>query len=110
MGLLGVILGTTAIKMLPAAAVIGRGMHTQQKIKRRVRSLLHPHRKDVIIMKKSTLAIMIVVLAAIAGALTTCYFYLRRREAELDEYEQLLFSEDFSNEIVPEMDEEAVMA
>ena len=26
------------------------------------------------------------------------YMYLRRREAELDEYEQLLFSEDFSHE------------
>ncbi len=32
--------------------------------------------------------------------------YLRRREAELDEYEQLLFSEDFSHEEGDDVSEE----
>ena len=41
-----------------------------------------------------------------AGALGAAFFYLRRREEELDEYEQLLFSEDYSEEM-GEMPEQA---
>ena len=37
-------------------------------------------------------------LAAAVGALVAGALYLRRREKELDEYEQLLFSEDFSDD------------
>ena len=71
---------------------------TGKKIEKRVREALRPQKEDVITMKKSTFAAILVFFAAIAGALTAAYMYLRRREAELDEYEQLLFSEDFSHE------------
>lgn len=49
-------------------------------------------------MKKSTVAAIVALLAAVVGALVAAFVYLRRREAELDEYERLLFSEDFSHE------------
>ncbi|MEG2843768.1 MAG: phosphatase [Ruthenibacterium sp.] len=49
-------------------------------------------------MKKSTLIAWVAFFSAIAGALAAAYFYIQRREAELDEYEQLLFSEDFCDE------------
>ena len=49
-------------------------------------------------MKKSCLVAVITVLAAVAGALAAVAVYLHRREKELDEYEQLLFSEDFKDE------------
>ena len=45
-------------------------------------------------MKKSTFAALVVFLATAVGSLTAAWLYLRRREKELDEYEQLLFSED----------------
>lgn len=53
-------------------------------------------------MKRSTFAGILVFLAAAVGALTAAWLYIRRREKELDEYEQLLFSEDFD-----EFDDEA---
>lgn len=46
-------------------------------------------------MKKTgTFAAMILFLSAAVGALTAAWLYIRRREKELDEYEQLLFSDD----------------
>ncbi|MEG2053307.1 MAG: phosphatase [Oscillospiraceae bacterium] len=48
-------------------------------------------------MKKSTLFTGTMILAAVAGALAAGYVYLYKREKELDEYEQLLFSEEFTN-------------
>ena len=81
----------------PALAA-GEACRTGKKIEKRVREALRPQKEDVITMKKSTFAAILVFFAAIAGALTAAYMYLRRREAELDEYEQLLFSEDFSHE------------
>lgn len=50
-------------------------------------------------MKKSTFAAILIALAAVAGVLAALYVYVLRREKELDEYEQLLFSEDFNDEI-----------
>lgn len=61
--------------------------------------------KGEISMKKSTFVTLLVVFAAIAGALGALYFYVLRREKELDEYEQLLFSEDFNDEIPADFDE-----
>lgn len=58
--------------------------------------------KGEITMKKSTFVTLLVVFAAVAGALGALYFYVLRREKELDEYEQLLFSEDFNDEILAE--------
>lgn len=54
--------------------------------------------EEVVVMKKSTWIAILVAFAAAVGALVAVCVYLRRREAELDEYEQLLFSEDFSHE------------
>lgn len=87
------------------AARVGRKVYqTGKNMEQRVEEALHPHKEDVITMKKTTFAAILVLFAALAGALAAAYFYLRRREAELDEYEQLLFSEDFSHE---EADESA---
>ncbi len=55
--------------------------------------------QEVVTMKKSTLIALFVALAAVAGVLGALYVYVLRREKELDEYEQLLFSEDFNEDI-----------
>ena len=62
--------------------------------------------REGVFMKKSTLVALLVVLAAVAGALGALYFYVLRREKELDEYEQLLFSEDFNDELPADFEEE----
>ena len=49
-------------------------------------------------MKKSTLLSLIVFLAAVAGAVGAAYYYVARKEKELDEYEQLLFCQDYDDE------------
>ena len=72
-----------ALGAAQTALAAGEAYRTGKKIEKRVREALRPQKEDVI---------------TIAGALTAAYMYLRRREAELDEYEQLLFSEDFSHE------------
>ena len=48
-------------------------------------------------MKKSCLIAVIATLAAVAGALAAVAVYLHRREKELDEYERLLFSDDYDD-------------
>ena len=48
-------------------------------------------------MKKSCLIAVIATLAAVAGALAAAAVYLHRREKELDEYERLLFSDDYDD-------------
>lgn len=58
-------------------------------------------KENEIIMKKSTFGAMVVGLAAATGALAAGAIYLYRREKELDEYEKLLFSDEF-NDSVPE--------
>ena len=59
---------------------------------------------EVVTMKKSTLISLLVALAAVAGVLGALYVYVLRRERELDEYEQLLFSEDFNDDLPEEED------
>ena len=49
-------------------------------------------------MKNSCLIAVAATLAAVAGALTAVAIYLRRREKELDEYERLLFSDDYEDD------------
>lgn len=49
-------------------------------------------------MKKSTFGAALAFLAAAAGVLTAIALYLRRREQELDEYEKLLFSDEYDDE------------
>lgn len=48
-------------------------------------------------MKKSTFGAVLAFLFAAAGALTTAALYLYHREKELDEYERLLFSDDYDD-------------
>ena len=47
--------------------------------------------------KKSTFGAVLLFLAAAVGMLTAVALYLRRREKELDEYEKLLFSDEFED-------------
>lgn len=49
-------------------------------------------------MKKSTFGAVLAFLFAAAGALTAAALYLYRREKELDEYERLLFSDEYGDE------------
>lgn len=48
-------------------------------------------------MKKSTSGAVLAFLFAAAGALTAAALYLYHREKELDEYERLLFSDDYDD-------------
>ena len=48
-------------------------------------------------MKKSTFGAALAFLAAVAGVLTAVALYLYRREKELDEYEKLLFSDEYDD-------------
>lgn len=48
-------------------------------------------------MKKSTFGAVLTFLFAAAGALTAAALYLYHREKELDEYERLLFSDDYDD-------------
>ncbi len=64
--------------------------------------VMHQPKKsgEAIEMKKSTVIALFVALAAIAGVLGVLYCYVLRREKELDEYEQLLFNEDFADDFI----------
>ena len=48
-------------------------------------------------MKKTTFGAVQAFLFAAAGALTAAALYLHLREKELDEYERLLFSDDYDD-------------
>ena len=48
-------------------------------------------------MKKTTFGAVLAFLFAAAGALTAAALYLYYREKELDEYERLLFSDDYDD-------------
>lgn len=61
--------------------------------------------EEVYDVKKSTVIALMVALAAVAGVLGALYFYVLRREKELDEYEQLLFSEDFNEDMLDPVDD-----
>ena len=58
-------------------------------------------------MKKSTFGAVLAFLFAASGALTAAALYLYRREKELDEYERLLFSDEYEDED-DDFDEEPV--
>ena len=49
-------------------------------------------------MKKTTFGAVLAFLFAAAGALTAAALYLYHREKELDEYERLLFSDDYDDD------------
>ncbi len=72
-----------------------------ERLKKRAHKRLHPNKEEIIV-KKSTFAAILAFIAAATGALVAAALYIRRREKELDEYEQLLFSEDFNDSIEEE--------
>lgn len=90
-------------KAVAAAGAVKKFSHFKRGVRRR----LHPKKEDVITMKKSTFAAIMVFLSAAVGALVAAYMYIQRREKELDEYEQLLFSEEFNQKVPEEGEEEA---
>lgn len=94
--------GKIAHAVYGAGQLVAAANHIKQKAGRALR----PKKEDVFTMKKSTLIAIVAFLSAVAGALAAAFVYLRRREAELDEYEQLLFSEDFSHEEGDDVSEE----
>ena len=49
-------------------------------------------------MRKTTFGAVLAFLFAAAGALTAAALYLYHREKELDEYERLLFSDDYEDD------------
>lgn len=59
-------------------------------------------------MKKSTFGAVLAFLFAAAGALTAAAIYLYRREKELDEYERLLFNDEYEDEADDDFGEEPV--
>ena len=69
-----------------AVAVFGAQLKSELKKK-------GTKKKGEFTMKKSTVVALLVFLSAVAGALAAGYCYLLKREKELDEYEQMLFSE-----------------
>lgn len=96
---------------LAGIRLLNTGRRAKRKIRRIHKQLnrrLHPVRvkENEIIMKKSTLGIMAIGVAAAAGAVAAGAFYLYRREKELDEYEKLLFDDEFEEETSGEQSEE----
>ncbi len=68
---------------------------------------LTPKKTEVSKMRKSITVALI--LAAIAGALVTVYFYLARRERELNEYEEILFSDDLGEIPTSDLTDEPII-
>lgn len=58
-------------------------------------------------MKKTTFGAVLAFLFAAAGALTAAALYLYHREKELDEYERLLFSDDYDEDDSDAYDDDA---
>ena len=95
------------VKAADAAALAAAVRKNAKALHTRVRELPAWRKENEIVMKKSQFAAVLLFLAAAVGALTAGYLYIRRREKELDEYESLLFSEDFDEDEATEADEPA---
>ncbi len=81
--------GQLMLRPVIAVLTFVAALDIPSRYKNTVKTITKP---EVSIMRKSiTIAI---ILAAVAGALVTVYFYLQRRERELNEYEEILFSDD----------------
>ncbi|MDD3429698.1 MAG: hypothetical protein PHG02_06815 [Oscillospiraceae bacterium] len=100
---MGIIFKTVAVikflKNLKNAGHIAEAKYYQTQAQRYKKHFANQKNcKGEVTMKKSTFVALLVFLAAVAGALGAAYMYLKQREEELDEYERLLFSEDFSED------------
>lgn len=87
--------------MTAAAGLFFKAARFEHQVERRFRR----KKENDVTMKKSVLVAVIAALAAVAGALAAVAVYLHRREQELDEYEKLLFSEEFGEEAAAEAPE-----
>ena len=96
----------TGVRLVTAGA---RAERRLQSFKYKLSRRLYPARvkENEIVMKKSTFGAMVVGLAAATGALAAGAIYLYRREKELDEYEKLLFSDEFNDSVPAEDKAEA---
>ena len=56
-------------------------------------------------MKKSTFWALIAFLAAVCAAIAGVAYYLKKREAELEEYDDMLFNEDYLADYMPKDEE-----
>ena len=74
-----------ALGAAQTALAAGEAYRTGKKIEKRVREALRPQKEDVITMKKSTFAAILVFFAAIAGALTAAYICLLYTSDAADE-------------------------
>lgn len=89
---------TGAVKAGKGAYTAYQVVHAPKRIQKEVQRKLHPKKKEEITMRKSGFVAVIVFLAAAVGALLAAYMYLQRREKELDEYEKLLFGEEYDTD------------
>lgn len=94
-------------RIFSAAVMLGGALQRVSQVKRRAQQTLHREKESGSTMKKSVFIALIAALAAAAGALAAVAVYLHRREKELDEYEHLLFSEDFNDETPESKTDEA---
>ncbi len=56
-------------------------------------------------MKKSTIFAVIAFVAAVAGAMIAVSAYLKKKEQNLKEYEEMLFNEDYLADYMPKDEE-----
>lgn len=61
--------------------------------------------KESTSMKKSTFWSLIAFLAAVCAAIAGVAYYLKKREAELEEYDDMLFNEDYLADYMPKDEE-----
>ena len=57
-------------------------------------------------MKKSTFWSLIAFVVAVCAAVAGVLYYLKKREAELEEYDDMLFNEDYLADYLPKDEEE----
>ena len=57
-------------------------------------------------MKKSTFWALIAFLVAVGAAVAGVLYYLKKREAELEEYDDMLFNEDYLADYLPKDEED----
>ena len=99
-----------AESMLKAVQVCRAG---SKKFKNGIRAELKPdvtennteEAKENTSMKKSTFWALIAFLAAVCAAIAGVAYYLKKREAELEEYDDMLFNEDYLADYMPKDEE-----
>ena len=64
-------LAKLALVSASAARIAAKAYHAGKQVEKRITEFLYPQEEDVIVMKKSTFAAILVFFAAVAGALRT---------------------------------------